>query len=94
MERFNGTKGDWRYMEDYQCISISDTDKIKDFEIVCQINDTASLEDKVVKANGHLIASAPELLQACINVYQAKTQLEFFEAQEECRSIVNRVFNN
>ncbi|NDV46122.1 hypothetical protein D0T49_03585 [Paludibacter sp. 221] len=66
MKEFNGTQGKWESVEidlaDYKQVSIGSGEKI-----ICHLHIENEISDEV-KANAQLIATAPELLDKCIEL--------------------------
>ncbi len=69
MGEFKGTKGEWK--QDYQCVFIGEDHRASNFEQViarCYPSNFYDRSDEEAEANAQLIAAAPELLEALIDL--------------------------
>jgi hypothetical protein len=57
------TKGEWRFSKDWNEITISPKGIIVGSQTICKLESFGKTEEEL-KANGNLIAAAPELLAA------------------------------
>ena len=66
MKEFKGTKGEWRYSDEFQCITVSKKGVIEGSKTICDISTHVGFDysGKEFNANAKLIAAAPELLKA------------------------------
>lgn len=66
---FKGTKGDWEVVADYKISTIGGRPHAQAYCMAVGLQPNGRLiEDLEGKANAHLIAAAPDLLQACIGI--------------------------
>ena len=62
---FKGTKGDWRYSLQHDCITTSKKGIIEGSKIICLVKPFTSFDysGKEAQFNGLLISKAPEMLE-------------------------------
>ena len=77
MKEFKGTKGKWRYSNEFQCITVSKKGVIEGSKTICDISNCVGFDysGKEFNANAKLIAAAPELLKALVFLKQEYEQL-------------------
>ena len=65
MKEFKGTKGEWRYSDEFQCITVSKKGVIEGSKTICDISTHVGFDysGKEFNANARLIAAAPVLLK-------------------------------
>ena len=63
---FKGTKGEWRYSKQHECITTSRVGIVESSKTICNLNTLVSFDYSCVELekNAKLIAAAPELLEA------------------------------
>lgn len=100
MKEFKGTKGEWRYSEEYEIITISRPGIVESSKKICSLALPFDRINEETYANGKIIAAAPELLTSLIECLEGVEELndEFQEGWDEvierAKQVINKALGN